>query len=187
VTENADIIGEFLRRETAERLWIFAVSKGSADFRVFLQRHANTPAISRIMGWINACGLPAGCQIADRNIGTAMRSLQYRLICKLLGSSITLVRELSTAHPYWQPPLRLPPSMRAINFMAIPLGCHIQTSLVARYSAISSLGPNDGMVSCRDSVIDSGPIYPVWGCDHFFRGPQVIRLLYRFFAWLREQ
>ena len=71
--------------------------------------------------------------------------------------------------------------------MALPLGCHIQTSLVARYSAISRLGPNDGMVNCRESVIEPGLIYPVWGCDHFFRGPQVVPLLYQFFSWLRRQ
>ena len=187
VSENADIIANFLAKEKARRLWIFAVSKGSADFRLFLQRHPQSPAIARIAGWINACGLPAGCQIADYNIATPMRRLSYRFICRMLGSSIELLRELSTAHAFWQSPLVLPAGMRAINFVAVPLGCHIQTSLVGRYSAISASGPNDGMVSCRDSVIDAGVIYPVWGCDHFFRGPQVVQLLYRFFSWLRLQ
>jgi hypothetical protein len=187
VTENADIVAGYLANETAKRLWIFAVSKGSAEFRVFMQRHPHAPALARIAGWINACGLPAGCQIADRHLATPLRRLTYRLICRLFGSSIELVRELSTSHRFWQSPLVVPGGMRVINFAAIPLGCHIQTSLVGRYSAISAQGPNDGMVSCRDSIVDGGVIYPVWGCDHFFRGPQVVPLLYRFFSWLRLQ
>lgn len=191
VGENADIIADFLAREVARdperRLWIFAVSKGSAEFRVFLQRHPGAPALARIAGWINACGLPAGCQIADHNLATPLRALTYRAICRLFGSSIELLRELSTGHPFWRGELVLPAHMRAISFVAVPLGCHIQTSLVGRYSAISPSGPNDGMVGCRDSVIEAGLIYPVWGCDHFFRGPQVVPLLYRFFSWLRLQ
>lgn len=187
VAENADIVAGFLDKETAKRLWIFAVSKGSAEFRVFMQRYPAAPAIARIAGWINACGLPAGCQIADHNLATPMRRLSYRLICRMFGSSIELVRELSTSHAFWRSPLALPTGMQTINFMAIPLACHIQTSLVGRYSAISVNGPNDGMVSCRHSVVDGGVIYPVWGCDHFFRGPQVVQLLYRFFSWLRLQ
>jgi hypothetical protein len=187
VTENAEIIASFLARETARCLWIFAVSKGSAEFRVFMQRHPQSPAIPRIAGWINACGLPAGCQIADHNLATPLRTLTYRFICRMFGTSIDMLRELSTSHALWRSALVLPPGMRAVSFVAVPLGCHIQTSLVGRYAAIRASGPNDGMVSCRDSVIDGGVIYPVWGCDHFFRGPQVVQLLYRFFSWLRLQ
>ena len=187
VSENAEIIASFLARQTAQRLWIFAVSKGSAEFRLFLQRHPQSPVIGRIAGWINACGLPGGCQIAEHNLATPLRRLSYSFICRMFGTSIEMLRELSTSHAFWQSPLVLPAGMRAISFVAMPLGCHIQTSLVGRYSAISASGPNDGMVSCRDSLIDDGLIYPVWGCDHFFRGPQVPPLLYRFFSWLRLQ
>jgi len=187
ISENAEIIADFLGRQTAPRLWIFAVSKGSAEFRRFLQSHPDSSVIPRIAGWINACGLPAGCQIADHNLATPLRALTYRVISRMFGVSIDMLRELSTSHAFWQSKLVLPGHMRAISFVAIPLGCHIQTSLVGRYSAINSTGPNDGMVSCRDSVIDSGVIYPVWGCDHFFRGPQVVLLLYRFFSWLKLQ
>lgn len=186
-TSNAEVIARFLDQERDAPLWIFSVSKGTADFRVFLQRHEGHPAIANIRGWINACGLVRGCQIADFDTATAWRRLRYRAICRLFGAGFDLMRELRTDHPYWREPLRLPAAMKVFNFAAIPLGAHIQTSLIGRYQAISPQGPNDGMVLCRDAFIDSAPCYPVWGCDHFFRGPQVGPLLYRFFTFLRKQ
>ena len=186
VTENAHIIRNHLDQETAENLWVFAVSKGSADFRAFMQLFPQHSAIGRIRGWVNICGLANGCQITDYNLGTRWRRIKYRLICQLLGAKFELMQEMSTAHRYWRNPLTLPANMRIFNFMAIPLGCHIQKSLIGRYLAISALGPNDGMVLCRDSIIEGGPVYPVWGCDHFFRGPQVAPLLYRLFSHLGD-
>ncbi len=191
VSDNAAIIADTLARESAQQIWIFAVSKGSADFRAFLQGHGNTAAATcvtaRIKGWINVCGLPGGAQIADYDTATAWRRLKYRAICRLLGTHYTLLRELRTDSALWATPLVLPPHFQVLNFCAIPLGAHIQTSLIGRYRALSSQGPNDGMVCCRDSILEPGLIYPVLGCDHFFRGPQINALLYRFFAWLRLQ
>lgn len=186
-TVNAEIIRETLEREDAQHIWIFGVSKGSADFSAFLQRHPDAPFITRIRGWINVCGLAHGCQIADYNTATRWRRLKYHAICRLFGAGYDLMRELRTDHPYWTQQLALPPHMKVFNFSAIPLGGHIQKAMIGRYLAISHLGPNDGMVLCRDSILDPGPVYPVWGCDHFFRSPQVIPLLYRFFSCLRRQ
>lgn len=187
IRDNAAIIHAALEAETAEKIWIFSVSKGSGEFRTFLQLYPDSPAIGKIAGWINACGLPRGSQIADVNSATAWTRLKYRTICRLLGTRFEMVRELRTDHAYWQQPLQLPTHMQVFNFCAIPLGSHIQTSLISRYLALQALGPNDGMVLCRDSIIEQGLIYPVWGCDHFFRSPLVVPLLYRFFSFLRRQ
>jgi hypothetical protein len=186
-TANAQIIHETLRKEEAQHIWIFGVSKGSADFRAYLQRYPDSPAISKIKGWINVCGLPRGCQISDYNTATRLRQLKYRAICRIFGVRYELMRELRTDHPYWANQLAIPPHMKVFNFSAIPLGSHIQKALIGRYLAISHLGPNDGMVLCRDSILDQGPVYPVWGSDHFFRTPLVIPLLYKFFSYLRRQ
>lgn len=186
-TDNAAIIRDTLARETAPDIWIFAVSKGSADFRAFLQLYPDSPAIARVRGWINVCGVSGGAQIADYDTATRWRAFKYAAICRLFGSRYELMREMRTDHRYWQQPLTLPPHMKLFSFAAIPLGSHIQKSLIGRYRALSALGPNDGMMLCRDAILDHGPAYPVWGADHFFRSPQVISLLYRFFAYLRRQ
>ena len=186
-TDNAAIIRDALEKEAASDLWIFAVSKGSADFRAFLQLYPDLPAIARVRGWINVCGVSGGAQIADYDTATPWRAFKYAAICRLLGTRYELMREMRTDHRYWQQPLVLPQHMKLFNFAAIPLGSHIQKSLIGRYRALSTLGPNDGMMLCRDAILDHGPAYPVWGADHFFRSPQVISLLYRFFGYLRRQ
>jgi hypothetical protein len=183
VTENANIIARFMESEKSAPLWVFAVSKGSADFRAFLHLHPEMPAISSIAGWINVCGLANGCHITDYNMATPWRRLKYRLACRLFGADAALMQEMQTTHPYWSTSAG-PSSIRRINFMAIPLPSHVQKSLIGRYMAISRLGPNDGMVLCRDALMEPGVTYPVLGCDHFFRGPQIAPLLHRFFSWL---
>ena len=131
-------------------------------------------------------GLANGCAISDYNIGSWWRAFKYRVICRLFGVSFELMHELTTRHPYWAEPPQLPAHMRLFTFLAIPLPCHIQRALMGRYLAISPLGPNDGMVLCRDAILDAGPVFPVWGCDHFFRGPQVVTVLYKLFGYLRR-
>lgn len=187
VTENADIIKDALEKEKTDNIWIFSISKGSADFRAFLQRYPASPSIARIKGWINVSGLANGCDIADHNTSTAWNRLKYRAICRLFKVSFEIMREIRTDHEYWQQKLVLPAHMKVFNFAAIPLGSHIQKALIGRYLAIRHVGPNDGMIACRSAIIDDGPTYPVWGCDHFFRSPQVIPTLYRFFSYLRTQ
>ena len=186
VTENAAIINDCLEKETHENLWVFSVSKGSADFRVFLRNFPAAAAIRRIRGWINVCGLANGCPIADHNIATPWRALKYRAVCRMFDVSFELMRELSTGHRYWREPAEVPTHIRKLSFMAIPLPSHVQKSVMGRYDALSRLGPNDGMILCRQSILDGGAVYPVWGCDHFFRGPQIPPILYKLFGWLRR-
>ena len=186
VTDSARVIHETLINTPDPALWVFSVSKGSADFRAFLQLYPHNPAIRRIRGWVNVSGLANGCPITDHNIGTFWRSLKYRAVCRLFKVSYNLMQELSTTHAYWSAPFVAPPGMRVYNFTAIPLPSHIQKSLIGRYKALAHLGPNDGMVLCRDSMLDPYPVYPLWGCDHFFRAPQVAPLLYRLFRYLKQ-
>ncbi|MCQ1551056.1 MAG: hypothetical protein NOF05_20105 [Candidatus Accumulibacter phosphatis] len=187
VTENARIIRDHLEREQAERVWLLTASKGAADFRAYLQHHAGAAAIDRIAGWINICGLVEGCDIADFDIATPARRLKFQAICRAFGSRFDLLRELSTTHDYWREPLRLPPHIKVFNLSAIPLPSHIHKSLINRYRAIRDRGPNDGMVACRRTVIDAGLTIPFLGYDHFFRGPHIAPVLYRFFNYLRRQ
>jgi hypothetical protein len=185
VTENAHILRDALLKAPEVPLWVFTVSKGGSDFRAFMQLFPDHPAISRVRGWINVSGLSNGCAIADHNIATPMRRLKYRAICRYLNVSYDLMREMATGHAYWSRPFVAPPHMRVINVVAVPLPAHIQKSLMGRYAALAKQGPNDGMVLCRNSILDPYPAYPLWGCDHFFRGPQAPPLLYRLFRHIK--
>jgi hypothetical protein len=187
VTENARIIRDHLESENADRVWLLTASKGASDFRAYLQNYKGAPAIDRIAGWINVCGLVEGCDIADYDIATPTRRLKFQAICRAFGARFDVLRELSTTHEFWSEPLRLPPHMKVFNLSAIPLPSHVHKALINRYRAISDRGPNDGMVACRRTVIDAGLTIPFLGYDHFFRGPSIAPMLYRFFAYLRRQ
>jgi len=113
--------------------------------------------------------------------------MRARAFCLALGTSFSSVTELRTDHPFWQEPFVPAPHLTVINLVGIPLGCHVQKALVARYRRLGLLGPNDGFVLLPTAVIHPGPIYPIWGSDHLFRSPQVSPLLYRLFNLLQER
>jgi hypothetical protein len=108
-------------------------------------------------------------------------------VCKIIGLDFDLVRELDPAHPFWQGEVNVPPHVRVVNLLGVPLHSHVQQrSLFKRYGWMASLGPNDGMSLLRDLLVEPGVIYPLWGADHYFRTPQVSSLLYRLFRYLRR-
>ncbi|HXF62400.1 MAG TPA: hypothetical protein VNK95_12330, partial [Caldilineaceae bacterium] len=79
-----------------------------------------------------------------------------------------------------------PPRLPVINLIGAPLRCHVQQrSLFKRYGWMERLGPNDGMALLPD-LLAPGPVYPVWGADHYFRTPQVSALFYRIFRYVRQ-
>jgi hypothetical protein len=82
----------------------------------------------------------------------------------------------------------LPPGLRVVNLIGVPLHSHVQQrSLFKRYGWMQEMGPNDGISLLSDLVVEPGLIYPLWGADHYFRTPQVSPLLYRLFRLIRRE
>jgi len=185
VTENQALVWEALVREARSDLWLFSLSKGGAEVRLALQTHAGHPVLRKIRGWINVSGLVRGTHYIDSMLSSATGRLRVRALCLALGMSYEGVKELQTTHGYWREALELPAGMTVINLVGVPLLCHIQEGLVARYRRLSRFGPNDGFVLLPESIIFPGLIYPIWGSDHLFRSPQVSPLLYRVFRYVR--
>jgi hypothetical protein len=185
VTENQRFVWEALVRETRDDLWLFSLSKGGAEVRLALESHAGHAALRKIRGWINVSGLVRGTHYIDSMLGSAPGRLRARAFCLALGMSYEGVKELRTTHRYWRDPPEPPAGMTVINLVGVPLLCHIQEGLVARYRRLSRFGPNDGFVLLPESIVLPGLIYPIWGSDHLFRSPQVSPLLYRVFRYVR--
>jgi len=185
VTENQALVWEALVREARSDLWLFSLSKGGAEVRLALQTHAGHPVLRKIRGWINVSGLVRGTHYIDSMLSSATGRLRVRALCLALGMSYEGVKELQTTHSHWREALELPAEITVINLVGVPLLCHIQEGLVARYRRLSRFGPNDGFVLLPESIILPGLIYPIWGSDHLFRSPQVSPLLYRVFRYVR--
>lgn len=182
ISDNIEIIQETLQRAAGNKIWLLSMSKGSAEFRRLLQERADHLPLDDLRLWFNVSGLINGCDLVDHMLGSPARRIKTRALCMATGAKYTAMEELLTGRPCWQTAIPLPPSMQVINIFGVPLISHLQKALLARYHRLKHLGPNDGMVLLSRAYITPGPIYPLWGADHFMRDARVVPLLYRLFG-----
>jgi hypothetical protein len=196
LSDNASILWQTLcklqssqdRSQNQGEIVLLSLSVGGGETRIMLAEHAGSPQLARLAGWINVCGLVRGIPLAEQLLRNPLRRLHAKTVCKLIGVDFALVRELDPHHAYWQESLCLPPQLRIANLIGVPLHSHVQQrSLFKRYGWMQEMGPNDGMSLLSDLVVEQGPIYPLWGADHYFRTPQVSRLLYKLFRHIRRE
>lgn len=188
LSDNAAILWESLCRVEADEVLLLSLSVGGGEARMMFADHAGAPQLDKLVGWINICGLVRGIPLAAQLLRNPLRRLHARTICKVIGLDFELVRELDPAHPFWQGPVTLPPKLRVVNLIGVPLHSHVQQrSLFKRYGWMQAMGPNDGMSLLSDLIVEPGTIYPLWGADHYFRTPQVSPLLYRLFRYIRRE
>jgi hypothetical protein len=188
LSDNAAILWETLCQVEGEEVLLLSLSVGGGEVRILFGDHAGDPQLRRVVGWINICGLVRGIPLATHLLRNPLRRLHTKTVCKVIGIDFGLVRELDPDHAFWQGALPLPPELRVVNLIGVPLHSHVQQrSLFKRYAWMQALAPNDGMSLLRDLIVEPGLIYPLWGADHYFRTPQVSPLLYRLFRILRRE
>jgi hypothetical protein len=162
------------------------LSKGGSDTRIALERH---PRLSqKLRAWINVCGLIRGTPISDSLLGT--RWYHRGLLKGYLAYTRAhpdFVKELSS-----EPgallgcPLNLPPGLRVINVIGLPLNEHLAPNARLRHARMAHLGPNDGSTLLHHAIIPGGEVYPVWGADHFMRTPEVPAILQRLLLYVER-
>ena len=179
VKENQEIVRRALMGVGSEKVWLVSISKGTADVRACLQNMAESDLPKNLKGWINFSGIYAGSILADHRSDTRMKRLALRGICALAGVDYRLVGELSTTHESWRRRDTYTEKLELIHVLGFPLASHVQPLLSHRFARLSKAGPTDGMIRLIDSLEYPGHVYPVWGCDHFGRHPQLSALLYR--------
>ena len=191
--DNAAILWETLRglavdgAGAGDDVLLLSLSVGGGEVRIMLDEHAGAPELARLCGWMNICGLVRGIPLATKLLHNPLRRFHSMTICKAIGLDFTLVRELDPDHAYWQGAMALPPTLRVVNLIGVPLHSHVQQrSLFKRYGWMQKLGPNDGLALLDDMLVEPGVTYPLWGADHYFRTPQVSPLLYKLFRYIRR-
>lgn len=187
VSDNCLIIRDALQKSDAGEIWILSMSKGSAETRMLFQEYSADIPLDRISNWFNVSGLANGCDLIDHMMSSPMRRLKTRGLCVATGASYTGLEELLTNNPAWQKKMILPETLNVINIFGVPLLSHVNKTLISRYNRLKHIGPNDGMVSLSKAFLPFGPIYPLWGADHFLRDNRIIPLLYRLFGLFIEK
>jgi hypothetical protein len=184
VRENAAIIRETLFAERCGSVVLVSLSKGAADARLALEGAG--PAVRKVRVWLQIGGMPRGSPMADSLLGRRGwgKGLLHAYLAAT-GVRMDTLRELSHGPgSLLSAPVAVPRSVPVINVIGFPLASHLGVGARVRHARLAPLGPNDGTTLLRDAILEPGRVYPVWGADHYFRAPEVSRLLYRLFLYL---
>ena len=187
VVDNAKVLKKWISEQTAPRLGIISMSKGSLEFRYAWNFLLTSEEKSKIKVWLNLGGFPVGNSLANHYLSSFKGRCKAQLILWASGLSREALVETASHFEAWKTPWALPSTVKVMNFVPIPLSSHVQSSLVGRYLALSKYGPNDGMTDCRGAIYLPGEVYPVWGADHYCRTPEIIPVLYRMFSYVKDR
>ena len=171
-------------REPENPVVLVSLSKGGADARLTLE--AGGPGAGNVRVWVQIGGLVRGSPLVDAHLdGPCWRRAAIGAFLATARASPCLLPELRHGPgALLARPVNLPPGVFVINVVGFPLASHLTGGARARHRRLAALGPNDGSTLLRDAVVEPGVVYPVWGADHYFRVPEVSRLLYRLILYL---
>lgn len=171
LAENAAILREWLRARAGRRIVLVSLCKGGADVKFALAQPHSTGDFAEVAAWINICGTLRGSHVARWSMATRSRLLATWIYCRCKGAGTQFLRELApTVTGPLAAPLRLPATLRLFSIVGFPLRVHLTNAYMRRcHAIIAPAGPNDGGVLLADVSELPGPIYPVWGADHYLR------------------
>jgi hypothetical protein len=171
---SAAQINEHLRRHSDHHgghIVLASLSKGSADVKAALLREDAAEAFSRVTTWLDLSGVSHGTPLATRMVDSIPLSAVGRLWFWMRGYEWQMMRDLAD-HPasLLRGPARVPPHVRTIHLLGLPLTAHVTTRMARRdHRRLSKLGPNDGCAMLAHAAHWPGDIYPVWGADHYLK------------------
>ena len=165
---------------------LVSLSKGAADVRVALE---STPPPPGLRAWVIVSGLLQGTPVIDHLMRRWWRRWGLRLLMARYHAPFELVQEFSAEGPSpLNTPVLAPPGLLVINLFGCPQSAHLGTPFGRRrHRDLAHLGPNDGLTLLRDAIVEPGLAYPLWGADHYFRTPDVPRVLERLIAFLVDR
>jgi len=186
-SDNARAILSDIAKLDVVDAWLVSLSKGSADLRFAMSGRFGSFPWHKFRGWVNICGSPNGSDLAARMTGSPLRRLAARATCLASRIPFQAMLEISSRHALWSDSIKVPPAFRMISVVGLPLEWHLSRMLASRHRLLAPLGPNDGVVLCMNAFVSPGLVYPLWGYDHYFRGPEIVPLSYRLLAFVRAE
>ncbi len=195
--ENGRLVCESIAACAEKSVILVSVSKGSADVKMALQRSDVQDVFSKVIGWIDVCGLSDGSPLVNALSADVDGRLEKQIKHWFRNRGVPYVQEVLVAakelgHGTEFPlnaPLVVPPHMLRLNVVGFPTSRHFTfEGSRAFHQIISPYGPNDGYGLLRDMVAKPGPVYPIWGTDHYFEAHlDVERLVAALLAYFAER
>ncbi len=180
IASNAERLKADLQRETAAKVWLISISRGACEVRKYLQENAKPTSIR---GWVSISGIHKGVPFVDGKFSTPAHRLFSALLCRLFGVDYEALSEMRTDQALWQN-RQWPNDLEVVNVVPMPIRSHVNKAIIHRYEQTLALGPNDGFIPLVDALDLPGHIFPIWGCDHFMRTPELSGYLYRLLNYI---
>ena len=173
LSENARIILDWLEAQTAKRVALVSLSKGSADVKTALGLPDAGEAFRCVTTWVSVSGIVQGTPLVAWLQKRPLRWLGVRLLLRFQGHRATVMDDLrrEDGAPLASWP-QIPVHLRVVHVFGFPLRRHLSHPWAPRaYERLSSMGPNDGGGNLLGDVTRfPGIVFPVWGADHYL-GP----------------
>jgi hypothetical protein len=164
--------------DVRDRVWMFSVSKGTADARAALYQLGGWPA--GLAGWIDVSGIFSGSPIADWWSEDLVRRWLLRTFFGLNNLPFAALLEMRRDAPIWQQSVIPPTPDRLIHILGFPPPWRVEPRMVQNYRRLlATHGPNDGFTPLCEALGYPGRIYPIWGADHLMRLPDLATVIYR--------
>jgi hypothetical protein len=169
LSDNAQIIIDWLEQRRSLRLVLLSLSKGASDLKKALSAPAASTCFINVRAWISFSGIAQGTALVSWLKARPIRHFLFRLLLRLQGNSVSAIRELDRESCASAPWPRLPERMSVVHVYGFPLKQHLQHPWAARaFHRLAPLGPNDGGgVLLGDLPGLPGVICPIWGADHY--------------------
>jgi hypothetical protein len=171
LSDNADIIVDWVKRQAAIPVLLISLSKGAGDVKVALPRLADSNQ-SRKIAWISLSGISTGTPLVDWLRRRPWRWWAVWLLLKLRRQRIAVLQELrhgpDALLASWP---QLPANLQVVHVHGFPLRKHLSHPWAAKaYRRLAPLGPNDGgSVLLSDIAQWPGIVVPLWGVDHYMQ------------------
>lgn len=175
VEANAAIVAAAVRAAPPCRpLIVVSASKGGPEVAEALGHLLSPAATARVRAWVNVGGLLRGTPLAD--LGTTwptswLAALYFAAQELPVGDSVASLRtDRSAARLARQ---RLPPGLRLVNLVGIPLSGHIRPHTEFGYARLKAYGPNDALTPIPDALALGGTTIALLGLDHYLADPEL--------------
>jgi hypothetical protein len=182
LADNARTICDWLRGRPEPRVVLVSLSKGGADVRTALARPDAAAAFRNVAAWVSLSGIVFGSALASWFLASRFWRTVARLICWRHRYPFAALHEIDRrAGGPLDGELVLPPGLRAVHVVGLPLACHLRSGRARRgYRRVAALGPSDGGgILLGDLCRLPGWVYPVLGADHYLEPDWDIRPLIR--------
>lgn len=166
VTGNARIIGEHLKSSNASKILMITTGRGTAEMRFLLQRKRDASELRKVRGWLNINGCANGSRLIEQGFESKAKSFMAQVRSKLSGEKLASKLELFSSSPLWADQLRVHERLMIVSVFGLLYSDQAPIGALEPFSRAMKMGPTDGFLLAKESMLRPGLLVPVPGLRH---------------------